>query len=85
MKTRFDANFTGIYGLVDGESVVALDIGLNEVQHTVEEITIDESGYGFIIDEEGMVIAHSDPKQLGSYYSEDPEMAGTINKVRDNP
>ena len=141
MKSRFDANFTGIYGLVDGEyldgteweppegydphtrewytcaveaggkpaitkpyvdaqtgqtiisfaqmlsdgeSVVALDIVLDEVQHTVEEMTIDESGYGFIIDEEGMVIAHSDPTQLGSYYSEDPEMAGTINKIREN-
>lgn len=57
--------------LSDGESVISLDIVLTEVQKITEEMTMGNMGYGFIVDDEGLVIAHSDPSQIGKDYSED--------------
>ncbi|MCR5106612.1 MAG: response regulator [Lachnospiraceae bacterium] len=52
--------------LDDGVSVLALDIIMNEVQKSMENITMGEVGYGFIVDEEGLVIAHTDRSKTGT-------------------
>ena len=44
--------------LADGESVVSLDVALNEVQKITEEMQMNDMGYGFIMDKTGLVIAH---------------------------
>ncbi|MCR5303571.1 MAG: response regulator [Lachnospiraceae bacterium] len=51
--------------LSDGTSVLALDIIMNEVQNITEHMTMGGMGYGFIIDEDGLVIAHSDKSRIG--------------------
>ena len=51
--------------LPDGKNVVALDILLNRVQEISEGIKLDGHGYGFVMDQSGMIIAHSDPKERG--------------------
>jgi response regulator RpfG family c-di-GMP phosphodiesterase len=58
--------------LSDGESVLSLDIILNEVQKITEEMTMSGMGYGFILDNAGLVIAHSDRNEIGKNYMEDP-------------
>ena len=51
--------------LSDHESVVSLDVTLNHLQETVSDISIKGSGYGMVIDGEGMIIAHRDAKMNG--------------------
>lgn len=59
--------------LSDRESVISLDITMDEVQRITEEMTMGDMGYGFITDSEGMIIAHSDPGEVGKDFSTHPE------------
>ena len=55
--------------LSDGESVLALDIVLDEVQNITEHMTMGGMGYGFITDSSGLVVAHVDLEEAGKDYS----------------
>jgi response regulator RpfG family c-di-GMP phosphodiesterase len=63
--------------LSDGESVVSLDIVMDEMQEFAEEIKLNGNGYGFIINNQGLVVAHSDETQKGKNYLEDEELTGS--------
>ncbi|MCR4785863.1 MAG: HD domain-containing protein [Lachnospiraceae bacterium] len=67
--------------LSDGESVLSLDIILNEVQKITEEMTMDDVGYSFIVDGDGLVISHSDTSCVGKDYSEDPDWVPVLSSV----
>ena len=139
LKARYDANFTGLYGVVDGsyidgsgwippedydpaerdwfkeaakargdmvlsspyvdaqtgeiivsftkqlsdhKSVLALDIVLNKVQGIVEQMTMGEAGYSFIVDGKGLVLAHSDPEEIGKDYTKEDEKIKFISGLR---
>ncbi len=75
--------------LSDRESVISLDIAMDDMQDFAESINLNGNGYGFIIDEEGMVVAHSDESQRGKNYLYDGDMQGTkmqeiVRKVIDS-
>lgn len=67
--------------LSDGDSVISLDIALNEIQEHTSHLGIYNSGYGFIVDRSGMVVAHRNIEELGKNYYENSEMAGLLNAV----
>lgn len=69
--------------LADGESVVSLDIALNEVQYITENITLEDMGYGFIIDKNGLVIAHFDAGEKGKVYPLNEEQNQLITGIYD--
>ena len=69
--------------LSDGESVISLDIALNEIQALTSQMGLDEMGYGFIVMRDGMVVAHHNAEELGKNYYEDGEMGGLLNKIPD--
>lgn len=69
--------------LSDGDSVISLDIALNEIQKHTSHLGIYNSGYGFIVDRSGMVVAHRNIEELGKNYYENSEMAGLLNAVSD--
>ena len=54
--------------LYDNESVISLDIVLDEVQIITQDINLNNMGYGFVIDKEGLVVAHSDEEEKGKNY-----------------
>lgn len=54
--------------LSDKKSVVSLDIVMDEMQLMAEEIQLNGEGYGFIIDKNGLVVAHHDVSQKGKNY-----------------
>ncbi|MCM1272697.1 MAG: response regulator [Clostridium sp.] len=60
--------------LYDGESVISLDIVMDEIQILTENINFDGMGYGFVIDKEGLVVAHSDEEQKGQNYQQQSGM-----------
>jgi putative nucleotidyltransferase with HDIG domain len=67
--------------LEDGESVVSLDIALNEIQYITSNIGLDEKGYGFILDKEGLVVAHLDEEEKGKVYDEESEQGSLADRI----
>lgn len=63
--------------LSDGESVASLDIAMNEVQDIAENISLNGFGYGMVLDDTGLVVAHSDTNQKGKNYLEDQGIKNT--------
>jgi putative nucleotidyltransferase with HDIG domain len=61
--------------------VVSLDIALNEIQYITSSIGLDEKGYGFILDKEGLVVAHLDETEKGKVYDETSEQADLANRI----
>ncbi|MCR5250382.1 MAG: hypothetical protein K6E50_07235 [Lachnospiraceae bacterium] len=68
--------------LADYQSVLALDVTLNEVQRITEEMTKGDISYCFIVDPDGLVIAHSDPSEVGKNYVDEKEKIRFISGLR---
>ena len=67
--------------LTDRNNVLGLDLTLAGIQETVEDIRINDSGYAFIINFDGTVIAHSDGGEKGKVYSRIPGKKDLFEKV----
>lgn len=72
--------------LSDGKSVVSLDIAMNEIQNIAEDISLNGFGYGMVLDDTGLVVAHSDRNQKGKNYlgagdAADSEMKEVVRKI----
>ncbi len=67
--------------LSDGESVVAVDIALNQVQSIVKNMTMSGIGYGMIINSEGMVISHCDDSEAGKQYGSTYERKKCVDDI----
>jgi len=68
----------------DKESVLAIDIRLNEIQKLVESVELNSEGYSFIVDGNGRIISHTDKNENGKNYLEDTKMAELLNVVFSN-
>ena len=65
--------------LSDGESVLAMDVSLTPIQDIIERVSASTAGsQAFLIDADGVVIAHSDESQLGKNYLRESESLGGI-------
>ena len=63
--------------LSDGESVIALDVTLSQIQDITFDIAQETPGsYGIVLDKDGQVIAHSDINELGKNYLEETGTLG---------
>ncbi|MBQ7954298.1 MAG: response regulator [Lachnospiraceae bacterium] len=65
----------------DNDSVISLDIELNEIQNITESIRLNGVGYGFVVDQNGLVVAHNDISQKGKDYNDDDDMGRLLEKV----
>lgn len=70
--------------LNDGKSVLSLDIALNEVQSITEKMTINDIGYGFIVDSTGLIISHFDESEKGKIYPANDEQEYMLSKIFEN-
>ena len=52
--------------LPDRQSVIALDVQLKGIQSMMKELTLNGKGYGFVISNDGMLIAHRDESKKGT-------------------
>jgi len=66
--------------LKDGESVLAMDVSLEPIQKIVESVaSATEGSYAFVMDDNGIVVAHSDEAQLGkNYLAETDNLNGKV-------
>jgi len=63
--------------LSDGESVLAMDVSLEPIQAIITKVASGTEGsQAFVLDTNGIVVAHSDEKQLGMNYLAEPESLG---------
>ncbi|MDE7222712.1 MAG: response regulator [Acetatifactor sp.] len=67
--------------LYDGESVISLDISMETLQRLTEQINLNGHGYGFIIEKDGFVVAHSDVTEKGKEYEEDTEKGELVDRI----
>lgn len=68
--------------LDDGDSVIAFDIAMDEVQTIAESIRLNGNGYGFVVDDQGMVVAHHDEWEKGkNYLRDEDQMGGDMQKL----
>ena len=67
----------------DGESVLSLDIRLDEIQDITQNISLNgDIGYGFVVDNQGLVVAHNNSEENGkNYLQTDAEMKHLLEKV----
>lgn len=63
--------------LSDGKSVISLDIAMDDMQTMAENIQLNGEGYGFIVDRNGLIVAHHDKSQKGRNYLTDADMQGS--------
>ena len=61
---------------------LALDLTLNSVQEIAEKIEINGVGYGYILNYDGMVIAHKDKNEIGRNYDLTDEQKKLFDKVK---
>lgn len=56
--------------LSDGESALSLDVMMNEIQRQIESVKIKDKGFGFLINEDGMIVSHGRQELKGKPYRE---------------
>ena len=67
--------------LSDRQSVISMDIVLNEVQLITSEMTMGDMGYSFVVNRDGLVIAHSGVDDVGSNYHDSHEWNNLLDRV----
>ncbi len=63
--------------LEDKESVISLDMVMDEMQEFAESINLNGNGYGFILDDKGLIVAHYEAEEVGKNYLTDDNMQDT--------
>jgi len=64
------------------KGVLSLDIALNHIQEITEGINLDNIGYGFVVDQNGLVVAHNDIQEKGrNYLKDDTRMKELVTQV----
>ena len=67
--------------LSNGEDVVSLDVGMNQIQDIISELQIKGKGYGFVVGQDGMIIAHRDEGKKGTLLTDNEEMLGLMDRI----
>lgn len=68
--------------LPDRQSVIALDVQLKGIQSMMSELTISGKGYGFVINGEGLIIAHGNEENKGKNINDMPGGTDFLEKIR---
>ncbi len=67
--------------LSNGTDVISIDLKMNRIQEIVTDLHIMEKGYGFVVNEDGMIIAHQDAEQKGRNLAEDAEHRALLEAI----
>lgn len=67
--------------LSNGTDVIAIDLMMDHIQEIISTLNIKDKGFGFIINQNGMIIAHQDEEQKGRFLTEDAESRALLDKV----
>ena len=68
--------------LPDEQNVLSLDVLLTDIQEMMEDLTINGKGYGFVVDESGLFIAHKDRAKKGTHIGETDGGTEFLNMIK---
>ncbi len=68
--------------LPDRQNIISLDVQLNGIQEMMDELTINGKGFGFIVDDEGLIIAHKDESKKGTHIDSTDEGRQLLNAIK---
>jgi methyl-accepting chemotaxis protein len=54
--------------------IVGIDIGLDFLSQRIKDVNINGKGYGFIVDQQGIILAHPDAAQVSTNINDNPAM-----------
>ncbi len=66
------------------KGVVGMDISLDTLSNLIKEVNLDGSGYGFIFDHSGVVLASPDQKEVSTNLHENAVFKDSIDKILEN-
>ena len=69
--------------LTDRNDVLSLDMKMNSIQEMTKGLQIRGQGYGFIIDGDGLIVAHPDESRKGQKLDETEEQKQFMERVRE--
>ena len=69
--------------LSNPEDVLSVDVMMDRIQDMVQELKIKGKGFGFIVDGNGMIIAHPEEARKGSYLTNTEEKRQFMSKIRE--
>ena len=67
--------------LSNGTDALSLDVMMDHILEIVNDLQIKGKGYGFIVDEDGMLIAHQDESKRGTLLTDDEEQLALFDKI----
>ncbi len=68
--------------LPDRQNIISLDLKLNGIQELMEELSFNDKGYGFIVDENGFFVSHKDESKKGTNISDIPGGEGLFESLK---
>ncbi|MCR5098584.1 MAG: response regulator [Lachnospiraceae bacterium] len=70
--------------LPDRQNIISMDVTLNWIQSLMEDLSLNGKGYGFIVDNEGFFISHSDEDKKGIHITDMEGGAELLNEILNN-
>ncbi len=67
--------------LPDRQNILSLDVFLDGIQEMMGELQINGKGYGFVVDESGLIIAHRDETRKGTHINDSAEGEAFLNTL----
>ena len=67
--------------LPDRQNIISLDVQLKGIQEMMRELTVNGKGYGFVVDDEGLIIAHKDESLKGTNLADTPEGKEFLDRI----
>ena len=67
--------------LSNGRDVLSLDLTMNYIQDLASELQIKGKGYGYIFNQDGLIIAHPDESMKGKFLTEDEDSRILMEKA----
>lgn len=68
--------------LKNGLDVLSLDLTMNQIQSVIKEVQLKDKGYGFVLDKDGIIVAHHDVEMNGKIYTDDAEHEQIMEEVK---
>ena len=68
--------------LPDRQNIISLDVQLNGIQAMMDELTINGKGYGFLVEDTGLIIAHKDESKKGTHIDDTEEGEELLSAIK---
>ena len=69
--------------LSNGTDVISLDVTMNHIEDIVADLRVQGKGYGFVVSQDGMIIAHQDESRKGQLLNETESQRELMRRIQE--